>query len=136
MYEANILLKERYPDDKMIKKMIDGSYKKQDKGFYVYAKADISDNDDEITKKINSKNVRGCVSYMIRYASRPATAQSRITCCNKESDDVSWYYEDHKTEEKISVDEKGPDLLKKMIIHIPDKGFRMIRYYGFYNSKC
>ena len=23
-----------------------------------------------------------------------------------------------------------------MIIHIPDKDFRMIRYYGFYNNKC
>ena len=23
-----------------------------------------------------------------------------------------------------------------MIIHIPDKGFRMVRYYGFYHPKC
>ena len=23
-----------------------------------------------------------------------------------------------------------------MIIHIPDKDFRMTRYYGFYNNKC
>ena len=23
-----------------------------------------------------------------------------------------------------------------MIIHIPDKDFRMVRYYGFYNNKC
>ena len=136
MYEVNRLLLEYFKEDKKIKTMIDASYKKQDKGFYVYAKKDISDTDDDITEKINSKNVKGCVSYMMRYAGRPAMAESRITYYNKDSDDVTWYYEDHKTNERIQVKEYGLDLLKKMIIHIPDKHFRMVRYYGFYHPKC
>ena len=136
MYEVNRLLLEYFKEDKKIKTMIDASYKKQDKGFYVYAKKDISDTDDDITEKINSKNVKGCVSYMMRYAGRPAMAESRITYYNKDSDDVTWYYEDHKTNERIQVKEFGLDLLKKMIIHIPDKHFRMVRYYGFYHPKC
>ena len=138
MYEVNRLLKERFKDDKHIKFLIDASYNRQEEGFYVYAKKDvsISDDDERYESKINSKNVKGCVNYMMRYAGRPAMAESRISLYNKDSDDITWYYEDHKTNEKIEVKEYGLDLLKKMIIHIPDKNFRMIRYYGFYHPKC
>ena len=137
MYEVNRLLKERFPDDKQIKKMIDDSYKKRDEGFYVYAKADIAeDGDNKYSEKISSKNVKGCVNYMMRYAGRPVMAESRIIYYNKDSDDVTWYYEDHKTGERVELKEFGLELLQRMIIHIPDKDFRMVRYYGFYNSKC
>lgn len=73
---------------------------------------------------------------MMRYASRPAMAESRITYFNKETHEVVWYYDDHKTEERITVKESGRELLKKIFIHVPEKNFRMIRYYGFYNNKC
>ena len=135
-YEVNRLLKERFKDDKRIKHLIDSSYKKQDLGFYVYAKRDIGDNENEDNKKSYSRNVKGCVSYMMRYAGRPVMAQSRIISYDKCNDDILWYYEDHKSEERIEVRETGLDLLKKMIIHIPDKSFRMIRYYGFYHPKA
>ena len=135
MYEVNRLLLEHFKDDKQIKKLIDSSYKKQDRGYYVYAKKDMED-DERYTKFITSKNVKGCVNYMMRYASRPAMAESRILYYNKDSDDITWYYEDHKTQERIEVKEFGLDLLQKMIIHIPDKHFRMVRYYGFYHPKC
>lgn len=136
MYEVNRLLLEHFDDDEIIKKLIDDSYKKQDKGFYVYAKKDLNKDDDGYTGSINSKNIKGCVSYMMRYASRPAMAQSRITYYNKDSDDITWYYEDHTTNEKVEVRESGLELLQKMIIHIPDKNFRMVRYYGFYHPKA
>ena len=136
MYEVNRLLLEYFKNDRAIKKMIDASYRKQEEGFYVYAKKDVDDKDERYTKNINSQNVKGCVSYMMRYAGRPAMAESRITCYNKDSDDITWYYEDHKTQEKIEVKQTGLDLLRKTIIHIPDKGFRMVRYYGFYHPKC
>ena len=136
MYEVNRLLKERYPDDKKIKFLIGNSYKRQEEGFYVYAKADLNEDDDKYTEKINSDNVKGCVNYMMRYAGRPAMAESRILYYNKETDDVTWYYEDHKTGERVEVKEYGLELLQKMIIHIPDKSFKMVRYYGFYNNRC
>lgn len=63
-------------------------------------------------------------------------AESRINSYNKLTDEVSWYYDDHTTNERITVNETGLDLVKKIIIHIPDKDFRMVRYYGFYNNKC
>ena len=72
---------------------------------------------------------------MMRYASRPPMAESRIISYDEDTDDVCWFYDDHATNERITVKEKGIDLLKKMIIHIPDENFRMVRYYGFYNQK-
>lgn len=130
-YEVNRLMKEHFGNE--VKSLISKSYQQQDNGFYVYAKAD---KDDESREKNISKNVSGCVNYMMRYAARPAMAESRITSYNKDTEDVVWFYDDHKTEERITVEEKGIDLLKRMIIHIPDKHFRLVRYYGFYNNKC
>ena len=132
-YEVNRLLLERF--GKEIKPLVDKSFKNQINGFYVYAKADLKD-DGKYTTNINSKNVKGCVNYMMRYAGRPVMAESRLISYDKESNEVSWYYEDHKTEERVEVKETGKQLLEKMIIHIPDKDFRMVRYYGFYNNKC
>ena len=105
---------------------MNSSYLNQDKGYYVYAKTTKSSSDD---------NVGACVNYMMRYAARPAMAESRINRYDKASDSVEWFYDDHRTEERMIVKESGLDLLKKIIIHIPDTGFRMIRYYGFYNNK-
>ena len=72
---------------------------------------------------------------MMRYAGRPAMAESRIISYDKDSDKVSWWYDDHTTGERITVNETGRELLGKMFIHIPDKNFRMVRYYGFYSNK-
>ena len=132
-YELNRLMQEHFGKEFLPIK--NDSYKQQDNGFYVYAKYMEEDENNKAENKNYSKDVGGCVNYMMRYAGRPAMAESRILSYDKESDDVKWYYDDHKTEERIEVKETGIDLLKKMIIHIPDEGFRTVRYYGFYNNK-
>ena len=147
-YEVNRLLKEYYHDSddtklkSRINSLINQSYKNYDSGFYVYAKyqGDEFDEDDTINNakkksKEFSKNVGACVSYMMRYAGRPAMAESRIITYDKDSDKVSWWYDDHTTGDRITVNETGRELLGKMFIHIPDKNFRMVRYYGFYSNK-
>ena len=58
------------------------------------------DEDDEYSMKENSKNINACVSYCMRYASRPAMAENRIIEYNKEEGYVRWYYDDHKTNER------------------------------------
>lgn len=129
-YEINRLLLQRF--GKEFRKYMSTSYNDYSNGFYVYAKYTKYQN---TSSKNISKNVSGCVNYMMRYASRPPMAESRILSYDSNTDDVEWFYDDHKTEERITVKEKGIDLLKKMIIHIPDDNFRMVRYYGFYNQK-
>lgn len=48
---------------------------------------------------------------------------------------VSFFYDRHedgkRVEEKINVF----DFFKRLIIHIPQKSFHMIRYYGIYAIK-
>ena len=57
-------------------------------------------------------------------------AQSRIL--NVINDSITFWYNRHednkRIEETISIDE----FIKRLIIHIPDEQFKMIRYYGIY----
>ena len=129
-YELNRLMSDHFGDS--FRKDKNRSFTQQDNGFYVYAKYQEPDESDD---KDYSKDVAGCVNYMMRYASRPPMAENRIISFDKANDIVRWFYNDHKTEERMEVCESSRDLLKKMIIHIPDEGFRCVRYYGFYNNK-
>ncbi len=126
-YELNRLLIQHF--GKQFYKVTNQSYIDQENGYYVYAKQQ------ENRKGSASDNVGACVEYMMRYAARPAMAESRILSYDKKSDIVEWYYDDHKTGERIVVKELAVELLKKMIIHIPDENFKTVRYYGFYNPK-
>ncbi len=89
-------------------------------GFYVYGKRVI-------------KNSKAAMKYVGRYTGRPAIANSRIL--DYDGKTVTYYYDDHKSgkriEEKISVFE----FMKRVIIHIANRGFKMIRYYGIYAQK-
>lgn len=131
-YELNRFMIERF--GRSFRKFASHSYIHQNKGFYVYAKKPYRSTNQNYQKS-ESENVNECVNYMMRYASRPAMAESRILSYDKKTDRITWFYDDHTTEERIQVSETGLDLLKKMIIHIPDKHFRCVRYYGFYNPK-
>ena len=102
-------------------------YKDHPKGFYVYAKFKSNDNDSK-----NSKDIQGCcVNYFIRYAGRPAMAENRITEYNKESKTVSWFYNDHKDEKRHDVTDNVIDFINRLIIHIPDYHFLIIRCQCF-----
>ena len=71
-----------------------------------------------------------CTGYVVRYTGRPAIAQSRIL--DYDGSYVTYYYERHedgkRIEEKIHVYE----FIKLLIKHIPDKNFKVVRYYGIY----
>lgn len=123
-----------HPFGSQFKPLKNLAYRKNTDGFYVYAK-DRDPDEEGQRERDHSKGVQGCVSYMMRYASRPAMAESRIISYNKETDEVVWFYDDHKTGKRITVHETGLDLLKKMIIHIQDENFRTVRYYGFYSPR-
>lgn len=51
---------------------------------YIYHKSKTNDNNSN-----NSKYIQSCINYFIRYASRCAMAENRITKYNKESRTVS-----------------------------------------------
>ena len=103
------------------KKLKNAIYKEYENGFYVYAKPD---NITSISKTIN---------YVVRYTGRPAMAQSRIL--DYDGSFIKYYYDRHedgkRIEEKIHVFE----FIKRLIKHIPDKNFKVVRYYGLYSKE-
>lgn len=107
-----------------IKSLINQLYKDQKNGFYVNA------------PKMKSKSEKDAVvSYIIRYTDRPVMASSRILNYDKDKKMIHYYYEHHKTKERIDVEEDIFEFMKKLIMHIPEAQFKMIRYYGI-NATC
>lgn len=95
-------------------------YKNHKYGFYVYAKPNRCD------PKIVTK-------YIGRYLGRPVIATSRID--KYDGDFVTFHYNRH--EDDAYVEETIPvmQFIERLIQHIPEKYFKMIRYGGLYARK-
>lgn len=96
-------------------------YKENGKGFYVHA-----------PKKQNS-NTSSVLKYITRYTGRPAMAESRIS--SYDGNYVTFWYDRHEDNKRVEEKIHVFDFFKRLIIHIPEKGFHMIRYYGIYAMK-
>jgi len=70
--------------------------------------------------------------YIGRYVRHPAIANSRIIAYNKEA--VKFYYRDHQEQIHYKIMLSG-DFISAIIQHIPDKNFRLVRYYGSYSRR-
>ncbi|MFI3214722.1 MAG: transposase [Eubacteriales bacterium] len=108
------------------KKVKAAIYNKHKNGFYVYAKPN----------KCNPSNV---IKYIGRYLGRPVIATSRIDSYDGEL--VTFHYNRHEDNELITETIPALDFISRLIQHIPEKHFKMIRYYGIYarhreSDKC
>jgi hypothetical protein len=99
------------------KALVDKLYIDNESGFYVYAPP---------IKNFNA----GVINYITRYAGRPVLAQSRII--DYTGDTVSFTYTPHDSSQLITETISVFEFIKKLIIHIPERNFKMIRYFGFY----
>ena len=99
------------------KKVKAKSYLEHKQGFYVYAKPSLSD----------PKTV---IKYIGRYLGRPVIATSRIDHYDGEM--VTFHYNRHEDEKYIQETIPAMDFIKRLIRHIPEKHFKMIRYGGLY----
>lgn len=90
-------------------------------GFYVHAPS----------SDFNSSNA--VANYITRYIGRPAMAQSRIS--NYDGHLVTFWYQRHEDNVRVTETLSAHDFIKKLIIHIPQKHFNMLRYYGLYAKK-
>lgn len=96
-------------------------FRKYIEGFYVNAPS-----------RTNS-SPKNSIDYIIRYTGKPPMAQSRIL--NYDGTFVTFYYEPHDSNERVVETVHAFDFIKRLIIHIPDEQFKMIRYYGIYAKK-
>lgn len=93
-------------------------FKAYSDGFYVYAKSNMESKPSEAVK------------YIIRYTGRPAMAQSRIA--DYDGQFVTFFYDRHEDGKRITEKIPAFEFIKRLIIHIPEEQFKMIRYYGLY----
>jgi transposase-like protein len=110
--------------------------KKYTHGFYTYGP--------QVDKQPSIKKTKQIADYIARYASHPAIAESRIDNFDPVSHTVTWHFDphedDHISNENLklgrqTITEHVYKFMIKLIKHIPDKGFHLIRYYGFYANR-
>lgn len=92
-------------------------YREHQQGFYVYAKPNLCDP-------------RIVVKYIGRYLGRPVIATSRIDKYDGEM--VTFHYNRHEDEQYIEETIPAMEFIQRLILHIPEKHFKMIRYGGIY----
>ena len=86
-------------------------------GFYVYAKPNIC-------------RPKAVIKYIGRYLGRPVIATSRID--SYDGDFVTFHYNRHEDGRYVQETIPAMDFIKRLIRHIPEKHFKMIRYGGLY----
>ncbi|MFR2169629.1 MAG: transposase [Anaerostipes hadrus] len=86
-------------------------------GFYVYAKP-------------NRCDPKTVTKYIGRYLGRPVIATSRVDSYT--GDLVSFHYNRHEDDQYVQETIPVMDFIKRLIRHIPEKHFKMIRYGGLY----
>jgi hypothetical protein len=72
------------------------------------------------------------VRYIGRYAKRPSISETRILYYNFEKQIVKFQYHDKHTNTKKIAISSVEEFISRLIRHIPEKNFRMIRYCGLY----
>ena len=110
-------IKKKYKDNPQIKKMVNNLYKNNVQGFYVHAKN-------------RMRSAKGAAKYIGRYVSRPAIAESRIISYDGEK--VTFWYEQHEDNKRIEITLPVLEFIGKVVRHVPERYFKMVRYYGIY----
>lgn len=92
-------------------------YKNNEHGFYVYAKP-------------NKCDPRNVIKYIGRYLGRPVIATSRID--KYDGENVTFHYNRHEDDSYVEETISAMEFIGRLIRHIPEKNFKMIRYGGLY----
>ena len=99
------------------KKVKSSIYANHKNGFYVRA----------LPNKCEPSKV---IKYIGRYLGHPVIATSRID--SYDGDFVTFHYNRHEDEKLINETVPVLDFISMLTQHIPEKHFKMIRYYGLY----
>ncbi|MFH1760270.1 MAG: IS91 family transposase, partial [bacterium] len=76
-----------------------------------------------------SDNMKANVEYLGKYLKRPPIGETRIKAYDGKF--VTYHYLDHYTKTNMIMKLPVLEFIARLIVHIPDKNFRSIRYYGF-----
>lgn len=119
-YEILTAMKKAMPEDKGLAKVIDWCFRERSNGFNIQAK-----------RRIEGKT-KQAARYMARYVRHPAIADSRII--NYDTENVTFVYE--REEKTYTVVMEKNEFIHNVIKHIPDKNFKMVRYFGIHARRA
>lgn len=80
-----------------------------------------------------SQNHKQTIRYLGRYLKRPPISETRIK--NYDGENVTFSYKDHHDNKTHTKTMSVFDFIKRLISHIPDKYFRLIRYYNWLSNR-
>lgn len=92
-------------------------YREHKDGFYVYAKP-------------NNCEPQTVIKYIGRYLGRPVIATSRID--KYDGSFVTFHYNRHEDDQYVEETLPVMEFIQRLIRHIPEKHYKMIRYGGIY----
>jgi hypothetical protein len=113
-------LRKAMPGNREIAKIINWCYKERKNGFNIQAKRRIEGNTKQAAR------------YMARYVRHPAIADSRII--NYDTEKVTFVYEREEKTYTVVMDKY--EFIHNVIKHIPDKNFKMVRYFGIHARRA
>lgn len=79
------------------------------------------------------KEADDTVKYSGRYGKRPVIAESRITAFTGST--VTFRFKDRALKKEMTMTLSTTEFIKRLIIHIPDDNFRVIRYSGIFATR-
>jgi len=80
-----------------------------------------------------SKDHHRNIKYLGRYLKRPPMAETRIK--DYDGENVTYSFLDHHDHKNTSVTLPVVEFIKRLIMHIPDQHFRLIRYYNWLSNR-
>lgn len=113
-------LKKAMPGNREIAKIVNWCFKERKNGFNIQAK-----------RRIEGKT-KQAARYMARYVRHPAIADSRII--NYDTEKVTFVYEREGKTHTVVMDKY--EFIHNVIKHIPDKNFKMVRYFGIHARRA
>lgn len=113
-------LKKAMNTDWKLAKIIDWCFKERTNGFNIQAK-----------RRIEGKTKKAA-RYMARYVRHPAISDSRII--GYDTKNVTFVYEREGQNHTVVMDKY--EFIHNVIKHIPDKNFKMIRYFGIHARRA
>lgn len=119
-YQVLTRFKNALPKTPEIARLIDYLFKRYD-GFYAY-----------LPKESRITSRKQIAKYVARYVRHPAIANTRIS--GYDGRKVTFWYVDNENKKHYKT-MKVFEFIEALIQHIPDRQFKMIRYYGAYSRK-
>jgi len=121
-YELLTRLKKELPRCTETNIFIDRHFKNYPNGFVVYGK-----------RRFEKREGWNMARYIGRYVKHPPIAESRITAYDGKQ--VTFWYKDTKTGQKVTVTMDKFEFVHRLLSHIPEKNFKIVRYIGLYSRR-